>query len=83
MNNALLMGVLDSLTHVQEQREPLFDGELMLVAMFGDGRAIDIFHDEVGTLAWCQTRIVDTRHVGMVHQGQGLAFGLETGDNSR
>ena len=49
VDDALLMRVLDGVTDLDEQVEPVLGGELRLVAVVGDADAADQFHDEVGT----------------------------------
>jgi phosphoserine / homoserine phosphotransferase len=47
----------------------------------GDGGTGGQFHDEVGPLGVGGAGVEDLRDVGMIHQRQGLAFGLEPGDD--
>ena len=66
---------------LDEQFEAFADTELLLVAEVGDGHALDQFHDEVGSARGRLAAVEDPGDVGMVHEGQGLAFGLEAGDH--
>jgi hypothetical protein len=79
MDDRLLVGVLDALANQNEQLQTLTNGELFLVAVFGDGPAHDILHDEVRPALRCFARIKDVRDRGMIHQGQRLALGVEAG----
>ncbi len=81
VDHPLLMRVLDRLADRDEQLQPLARVEPGLVAILGDRDAIDELHDEVGSAAVGGTRIEDPGDVGMVHQGQSLALGLEPGDH--
>ena len=47
MDNAFLVGVLDSLADGDEQFQPLLGRQVLLVTVFGDGNPVDEFHDEV------------------------------------
>ena len=47
-------------------------GEPVLVAVVGDGDALDQLHDEVGPAAVGGPGVEHLGDVGVVHQGQGL-----------
>ncbi len=47
----------------------------------GDRDALDQLHDEVGTARVGGAGVEDLGDVGVVHQGQGLAFGPEPGQD--
>ncbi len=81
VNNAFLMGVLDSLANGQKKSQPLFQAELVRVAVGGDGLATDQFHDEVRAAIVGRAGIENPGDVGVVHQRQGVALGLEAGQD--
>ena len=47
----------------------------------GDRHALDQLHDEVGPAGLGRAGVEHLGDVGVVHQGQGLALGLEPGDD--
>ena len=49
VNDALLMGVLNRVADRHEQFQPLSRCQVIVVAVLGDGDAVDQFHDEVRT----------------------------------
>jgi len=61
--------------------EPLGGVEFLLIAVLGDGNAFDQFHYEVRTAGVGRSGIQHLGDVGMVHQRQGLALGLEPSDD--
>ena len=52
---------------------------MVLVAVLGDGHALDQFHDEEGPSGGCGAPIEDLSNVGMIHDGQGLPLRLKPG----
>ena len=54
---------------------------LLLVAVVGDRDALDQFHHEVGPAGCGGPGIEHLCNVGVIHQGQRLALGLEAGDH--
>ena len=56
-------------------------GEPVLVAVVGDGNALDQRHDEIRPAGVGGPAIQDPGDIGVVHEGQRLPFGLETGDD--
>ena len=81
VDDPLLMRVLHAFADVHEQDEASFDGEAVLVAVIGDRNAGDVLHREVRTPFRCRAGVVDTGDVGMVHQRQRLALGVEAGED--
>ena len=81
MYDTLLVRVLDCLADFQEQGEACFNGQLMLVAVVGDGQAFNKLHDKKGSPAKCHACIVDMGNVGMIEKGQYLALRLEMGND--
>ena len=56
-------------------------GELLVVAVLGDGDALDQLHREVGPAALGAAGVEHAGDVGMVHHRQRLPLGLEAGDH--
>ena len=81
VDDPLLVGVLHGLADLHEQFQSLPRREAVLVAILGDRDAADQLHDEVGPAGVGRAAVEHAGDVGMVHQGQGLALGLETGDD--
>ena len=61
--------------------QALWNAELVLVAVLGDGDALHQFHHEVGPAGVGRAGIEDLGDVGMVHHRQRLPLGLEAGDD--
>jgi hypothetical protein len=80
MNDAIQMGVLHRLADVDEQLQPLTQCEMALVTVGGDRLALDQLHDEVGPPRVGGAAVEHVGDVGMVHERQGLALGLEASD---
>src|SRR4030042_620560 len=49
--------------------------------MGGNGDALDVFHDEIGSSVLGLPRVENFGDGRVVHHGQGLSLGLETGDD--
>jgi hypothetical protein len=81
VDDPFLVGVLNGLADGNEQLEALFGGKLVLVAILGDRHALNQFHDKIGPAAIGGAAIEHLGDVGVVHQSQGLALGLEAGDD--
>ena len=82
VNDALLMGVLDRMADLDEQRESLSSIELILIAVVGDSNTAHQFHHEVGAARLGCAGVQDPGNVGMVHHRQRLALGLNPGDHT-
>ena len=50
-----------------------------VVAVVGDGHALDQFHHEEGSARVGRAGVENLGDVGMIHQGQSLPLGLEAG----
>ena len=81
MDDALLMGVLDCVADLNEQVETLVDTQPLAIAMLGDRDSRNVLHDEVRPAIIAHPRVEDPGHARMVHHGQCLTLGLETGDD--
>ena len=79
MDDRLLMSMLHSLTDLREQRQPIWNGEAMLVAIRGQGEAGHVFHDEIRASFRRASGVEDFSDIGMFHERQGLTLGLEPG----
>ena len=79
MNDSFLVRALDGLADLNEKLDALLGRKAVLVAKLGDGDALHQFHDEVRPSGVGGAAIEHLGDVGMVHQGQGLALGLEAG----
>ena len=66
---------------VWKRCEAVADAEAFVVAVVGDRDAADQLHDEVGAAGGGGAGVEDAGDVGVVHHGQGLALGLEAGDD--
>ena len=83
VNHALLVGVLDSLAHLPEQREAFFEPETVLVAVVRDRIAAHVLHHEVRTAIIGDPAVVYARDARVLHQRERLALGLEPDDDLR
>src|SRR5262249_13125951 len=81
MNDSLLMSVLHAVTDRYKQFESLSGRQPGLVTILGDRDALNQLHDEIGP-SIDDTGVEDLGYVGMVHQGQGPAFLLESSQHA-
>jgi hypothetical protein len=81
VDDALLMGVLHGLADLDEEPEPIGNGELGLVAVVGNRDAADQLHHEVGAARIRGAGVEDLGDVRVIHQREGLPLGLEPGDH--
>jgi len=81
VDDPLLVGVLNGMADWHEQLQPLPGSEVMLVAILGNGDALDQLHDEVGLPGVRRPGLEHLGDVGVVHHRQGLFFRLEPGDD--
>jgi hypothetical protein len=81
MDDSLLMRVLHSLADRDKQLQSFLQRESRLVAVLRQWHAFDVFHGEEGAPLFRDTPIEDFGDVGMIHQCQGLAFGIEAGQH--
>ena len=81
MDDPLLVGVLHGLADRDGQLESLAERQPPLVAEPGDRNALDQLHHEVGASLFGGAGVEDLGDVGVVHQGQCLAFGPEPGQD--
>ena len=64
--------------HLREQLHALAQVQLARVAPLVDGRAVDVFHDEVGIAFVAEAAVEQGGDVGMAQLRQQLAFAQET-----
>ena len=81
VDDALLVRVLDSAAHLDHKVQALLGVELILIAVFGDFNSTHQFHHKVRASVLRGSRIEHLGNVGVIHHGQGLAFGFEAGDD--
>ena len=75
------MRVLHGVADEHEEVEPLAQGEVVLLAELGQAHAAHEFHHEVGPARVGGAGIKHLGDVRMVHEREGLALGLEAGDD--
>jgi hypothetical protein len=78
MEDRLLMCMLHSLAHLYEELHALPHGQLVPVAVEGDRQAGHVLHGEVRPPFGGGPGIEDLGDGGVIHEGQRLAFRLET-----
>src|SRR5208282_5670811 len=66
----------------KEELQALARREPLLVAVLGDGSALDQFHDEERSAGVGAAGVQHAGNIGVVHHGQGLPLGREAGQNS-
>jgi hypothetical protein len=81
VDDALGVGVLDGAADLDEQLEAVARRQAVAVAVVGDGHAVHQLHHEVGPARVGGAGVQDAGNVLVVHQRQGLALGLEAGDD--
>lgn len=81
MNHAFVMGVLHGLADLFEEFEPFRNRQSLMVGVFRDRFAFDVFHDEVRSSGVVGVGVKHFRDVWMIHQRQSLPFGFEAGDD--
>ena len=82
MDDPLLVGVLDGLADRHEQLQPGCHRHPCLVAILGDRHALHQLHDEEGLVGRRDAAVVDAGDVGVIHQREGLPFGVEPGQHA-
>jgi len=79
VDDALLVRVLQRRADLDEEVQPLLDAQSRGVTILGDRDALDVLHDEIRPAGVGQAAVEDLGDVGVVHDRQRLAFGLEAG----
>ena len=78
MDDALLVGVLHGLADPHEEFQPLPGIEPVLITVAGHGNALDQVHHKEGPPGFRGPGVQHPGDVRVVHQGQGLPFGLKS-----
>ena len=78
MDDALLVRMINGLAYGGEQPQTGGEVQALLIAVVGNGRAVDVFHDEVRPALRGNTSLQDARNVRIVHQGERLSLCIET-----
>ena len=81
MDHPNIARVLHRLADRAKKLQPLAGREIALVAVVGDGDALDQLHHEIGPTRFGRSGIEHAGDVGVVHKRQGLPLGLEAGDH--
>ena len=82
VNDALLVGVLDGLTDLDEDGKAVLNGELPFVAILGEWITGNVFHDEIRSSFFSRSRIDYTGDVRVIHAGECLSFRFEACDDA-
>jgi hypothetical protein len=77
VNDGFLVRVLDGFTDLNKEAKTIGKRQFFLVAIASDGKALNVFHDEVGLAAWSGASIENLGNARMIHDGERLAFRLE------
>ena len=77
VDRRFLVGVLHSLTDLDENFEAFQDGELLAIAVGGNRFARHELHHKVRLAIGCCACVEDFRDCRMIHQRERLAFGLK------
>ena len=81
MDDSLLVRMLHGVADLNKQLQPFLHAQPVLVTVLGDLDTIDQFHHEVRPARVGGAGIEDSGDIRMIHQGQGLALGLEPCDH--
>ena len=81
MDDASLVGVTDCVANLDEQFQTFANTEAVLVAMFGDGQAMNQLHHEVRSARLGRPGVEHLGNVRVIQQGQRLPLSLEAGDH--
>src|SRR5690606_12062584 len=74
MDDPFLVSMLHRVTHVDEESQAVFDGEVVNVTELCDLAAMHEFHDEVGPACRRRARIEHLRDARMLSQCERLPF---------
>jgi len=81
VDDAFLVGVLDAAADLPKEADAVVEGQLVLFAIPGDGRAAQQLHDEEGAAVWGHAGIEHGGDAGMLHGGEHAALLLEAGED--
>jgi hypothetical protein len=82
MEDAFLVGVLDTVADLSKELEPITQSELMVIAVARDGASFDKLHDHIGGSFWCLARVEDSRDARVVHGCESAALEVEAPEQS-
>jgi hypothetical protein len=77
MDDALLVGVVHRLAHLLQKHQPLAATKEVAVAIVRNRNPRHVLHDEVRAAIEGGPSFIDSGDIGVIHQGQRLAFGFE------
>ncbi|MCH2134539.1 MAG: hypothetical protein MK116_12405 [Phycisphaerales bacterium] len=80
MHDATLVGMLNGTADLDEELQPLFRIEFVLIAIGQQLLALDVLHGEPGPTSIGGAGFEDLGDARMIHARQGLALGLETSE---
>jgi hypothetical protein len=83
VDDGLLVGVLHGATDLGEQLETFGGADAAVVAVLGDGLALDQLHHEIGLPRVGRPAVEHLGDVWVVHQGERLPLGLEARNRRR
>ena len=83
VNHALLMCVLNSVTHIEEDLQALRKREPLLVTKRCKGLTVNVLHREVRLSVGHRSRVKDLGYVGVAHHCKRLTLCLESGSEAR
>ena len=69
------------IAHAYEELQTLLDAQSLAIAVLGNGDSGTMRHDEVRPARVAHSRVEYLGHVGVIHHGQGLAFGFEASED--
>ena len=82
VNDAFLVSVLKRRANLDEEVQPFLDAQPRGVAILGDRHALDVFHHEIGPARFGQPAVQNLGDIGVVHERQRLALGLEASQDA-
>jgi len=77
MDDEVLVGVMDGGAYGEEEAEARGDIEFVVVAVFVDGDALDVLHDEVREAFGGGSTVEEEGDVGVIEVGEDLTFAAE------
>jgi hypothetical protein len=73
------MGMLDSAANLYKELQSFPGAQAIRIAVLRDGNTGNVLHGEVEPSLLGGSRLIDSGDVGMIHERQCLALGLEPG----
>src|ERR1700685_2360849 len=78
MDDEVLMGELDSFTNANKKLDPLWNGEVLLIAEAVDRHAVHIFHGQIQIAILRDATIEKARYIRMLQAGENLPLLAES-----